>query len=768
MRHTRSKGRSDSRTHCIPAHARKAGLVAPAAFCVAAIATALPLSAQEPGFTLERIHASTDFAAENFSAHWMSDGRTWARLEADAEGAPALWLVDVLTGERNRLIEADELLPPGGQEPIAVESYTFSEDERRVLLFTNSQQVWRARTKGTYYVFDLETRLLAPVSRADGWQMFAKLSPDGRYVAFVRDHDLFVTDLITSEELRLTSSGSDDIINGTTDWVYEEELSLRDAFRWSPDGKRIAYWQLDQSAIQPFYMIDETELYPEIVPVRYPKAGTPNSTVRVGSLELATGETTWFDIGSESDIYIARMEWAASSDEVVIQRLNRHQNRLDLLLGDAGSGATEVILTETDDAWVDVHDHLTWLDDGRRFLWSSERDGWRHFYLYERDGTLVRQLTSGEWEVSSFFGVDQATGRVYFSAPYESPLTRAILTVGLEGGEAQVLAGGRGWHSASFSPDFTRAIQSHSTADTPPITTLQEVGDDGLAEVRKLADNGELTARLTALGLGTTEFMTVAAADGTPLHAYMIKPADFDPTREYGLLMYVYGGPGSGTVADRWGGSRSLWFHYLAQRGILVASVDNRGTGARGRDFKKQTYLKLGQLETADQLAAARQFGSQPYVDAGRIGIWGWSYGGYMALMATLLNEGEIAAAVSVAPVTHWGLYDSIYTERFMRTPGENPEGYELGSPLTHAERLNAELLIIHGTGDDNVHSQNTLQMIERLEEADRQFDMRFYPNKRHGISGDGTRVNLHRLITGFVLEHLGPDAADRSEPATS
>jgi dipeptidyl-peptidase-4 len=737
------------------------------ATCPLAIA-AQSRSEAEDAFTLEQIHGSGDFSAEGFSGTWLRTGG-WVTVEADESGATEMWRVDPDSGERESLIGALDLVPAGADESLRIESFAFSADERKVLLFTDSEQVWRARTKGTYYVFDLDTRSLAPVSRTAG-QMFAKLSPDARFVAFVRDHDLFVTELATGTERRLTNSGSESIINGTTDWVYEEELGLRDAFRWSPDGRSIAYWQLDQSAIRPFYLIDETQLYPELIPVRYPKPGTPNSLVRVGSLDLETGETTWFDTGDDTDIYIARMEWAASSDEVVIQRLNRHQNRLELLLGDAHSGATRSILVEEDDAWVDVGGGPTWIDGGRRFLWLSERDGWQHVYLYERDGSLVSQLTRGAWDVTGLEGLDERGGRLFFTAAYESPLRRSLLSVDIDARNPTVepvLTAERGSYGATFSPDFQYLVYSHSSIDTPPVWTLARMRGDEPRTVRVLVDNAELVTRLEAAGLGTPEFTEVLAADGTPLNAFIIKPPDFDPAREYGLLMYVYGGPGSQTVADRWGGSRYVWHQYLARNGVLVASVDNRGTGARGRDFKKQTYRKLGQLETADQLAALSQLADLPYVSDERVGIWGWSYGGYMTLMATLQSQGRIAAGVSVAPVSDWKLYDTIYTERFMRTPQENAEGYERGSPLTYAADLESPLLIVHGTGDDNVHSQNMLQMVDALERADKQFRMRIYPNKRHGISGGVTRVNLFRPITDFVFEHLGSDPDETPRTTT-
>jgi len=722
------------------------------------IPCAAPARAQESELTLERIHGSSDFTADGFSGTWMDGGGTWLTIERADDGVTSLVRTEADSGETEVLVSAAELVPPGADSALEVESFGFSADERKILLFTNSQQVWRSRTKGLYWVYDRDSGDLTPVSHAPGWQMFAKFSPDGGRVAFVRDHDLFVTDLATGEERRLTHDGSETIINGTTDWVYEEELGLRDAFRWSPDGTRIAYWQLDQSPIRTYPIVDETTVYPDIQTLRYPKAGTANSTVRVGSLDLASGGTTWFDTDDESAYYIARMDWV-SPTEVTIQTLNRHQSRLELLMGDAATGATRSILVEEDDAWVDVNDDVAWIDDGERFVWASDRDGWRHLYLYERSGELVRRLTSGEWDVTGLDGVDAEGGRAYVTAAYRGPLGRSVLAVDLDGDVTPILDAERGTYGATFSPDFARVIHTYSTIAMPPVVTLAEVRRDEARDIRVLEDNAGLRGRLEGLGLTPPEFLTVDAADGTLLNAWLITPPDFDETRSYGLLLYVYGGPGSQTAADSWGGSRYVWHQYLATQGVLVASVDNRGTGARGRDFEKQTYLKLGQLETADQLAAARQLGELPFVDPDRVGIWGWSYGGYMTLMATLQGQGAIAAGVSVAPVTDWRLYDTIYTERFMRTPQENPEGYRTGAPLTHAEKLESPLLIIHGTADDNVHSQNTVQMIDALEKAGKQFDMRLYPGTRHGIAGDETRVNLFGYITGFVLRHLGPEA---------
>jgi len=740
-----------------------------AAWALAAVLIAMgspPAAAGQQELTVESIYGNGDFRSQSVSVRWMPDGLHWSTIDRDSAGRAELWRVDASTGQREKLVSAAELIKDGSDEPLQIEGYTFSADARRLLIFAESQQVWRARTKGRYYVFDFPTRRLIPVSDAEGWQMFAKLSPDGRQVAFVRENDVYVADLSSDEEQRLTFDGSETIINGTTDWVYEEEFGLRDAFRWSPDGSRLAFWRFDQSPIRTYWLVDAMPLYPELNGVRYPKAGEDNSRVRVGSVELATGVTTWFDTGTDDDVYIARMEWAASSEEVVIQRLNRHQSQLDLLLGDAETGETSLLFSERDEAWLNANNDLHWIDGGQWFTWTSDRDGFSHVYLYDRSGRMVRQLTRGGWDVTAFHGVDEDAGRIFFTAASESATTRSVYWAPLDGGDMTRITGGRGTHSARFSPDFILFTDTYSSIGTPPVTRLRRVADG--SEVRVLEDNTELAAKLEALDLREPEFFTVMAEDGSVLNAWIMKPRDFDPGRTYPLLLYVYGGPGSQTVRDSWGGTRHLWHQMLVRDGILVASVDNRGTGARGREFEKQVYLRLGQLETADQLAAVRQLGGLPYVDGSRIGIWGWSYGGYMALMTSLLGGSQVAAAIAGAPVTSWELYDTIYTERFMRTPQENPEGYSIGAPLSHAEGLEGELLIIHGTADDNVHPQNTLRMIAELEQAGKQFDMRLYPGQRHGVRGSTLSVNLYEMMTRFLHRTLlTPSAEPAAGPET-
>ncbi|MEX1051416.1 MAG: prolyl oligopeptidase family serine peptidase, partial [Gemmatimonadales bacterium] len=524
-----------------------------------------------------------------------------------------------------------------------------------------------------------------------------------------------------------------------------------DAFRISPDNRHVAFWRLDQTAVPTFHLIDETSaLYPTLTPIRYPKAGEANSTVRIGVAEIATGATRWMDLGMDHEIYVAGMDWI-DAGAVWMTRFNRHQNRLDILEGTAATGATRLILSEIDEAWVDQTEPR-WINNGREFLWQSEREGFNQVFRYRRDGTLVRRVTPGGWDVTNVAGVDERGGALYFGGVGEGPTGRQFYRVGLDGRNLRRLTEGPGWHQVSLDPAFRWFVDVHSTAATPPVQTLHRA--DG-RQARVLADNAVLRARVDSLGLRAPEFLTVPGADGTELNAWIIRPPDFDPSRRYPVLLYVYGGPGSQTVTDTWGGQRYLWHQQLTQAGYIVASVDNRGTGQRGRAFKKATYLQLGVLEAADQVAAARWFARQPWVDGERIGIWGWSYGGYMSSLALFTGDGAFRAAIAVAPVTDWRFYDTIYTERYMRTPQENTAGYNAGAPLAHAARMQGRFLLVHGSGDDNVHAQNTTMLVEALQNANKQFDMRIYPNKTHSIAGRVTRINLYQMFTDWLLNNL-------------
>lgn len=752
-----------------------------------------PAAAQQPAagrptLTLEDLFASAKFAGRSFQGgRWAAQGPVVTYIEADrASGGTDLVSYNLETDQRTTLIEGAALRAPDVGRLLQIEDYAYSRDGRKVLLYTDSEQVWRLNTKGFYYVYDLATKRLTPLAPRDkGFQMFAKFNPQGTHVAFVRDRNLFVVELASGQETQLTHDGSEGgLINGTTDWVYEEEFGLRDGFSWSPDGRYIAFFQFDEAATREFVMADLRGQYPELVRFRYPKAGETNSEVRVGVVELATRERRFFDTGTwraggDSLEYIPQMGWTPALDggtpHVWMFRLDRDQNDLDLLYANPATGAVRTVLEETSPTWIDVETgfsdldvgQITYLGDGRHFVWISERDGFRHLYLYTNDGRYVGRITQGPWDVTDFHGLDERRGVVYFTGTAESPTQRHLYRVAVDLRGRKVSTPTRitqrpGWHSVNPSSDLRYYIDTYSNATTPAVVTLHTM--DGRL-LKTLQDNQELIDTLAQYDLPPPEFMQVPGADGTPLNAYLIKPKNFDPSKRYPLLIHVYGGPGSQEVRDAWGGTERLWHHLLAERyGVLVAGIDNRGTGGRGRDFRGAVYKQLGRLEAEDQIAAAQWFGAQPYVDAQRMGIWGWSYGGYMTLMAMLTGEGPstFKMGISVAPVTDWRQYDTIYTERFMSTPQKNAEGYDLGAPTRYAANLRDDqaLLLVHGDFDDNVHFQNTVQMADALQAAGKQFDMMVYPGRNHGIYGGRTRLHLYTLMTNYIREHLVDDRA--------
>jgi dipeptidyl-peptidase-4 len=577
-------------------------------------------------------------------------------------------------------------------------------------------------------------------------------------VAFVRDNNLFVDDLDTGQETQLTRDGSETIINGTTDWVYEEELGLSDAFRWSPDSKHIAFWRFDQSPVPRFPLVDELQLYPKVVTLRYPKAGEQNSRVQIGVVHLATaGEgvtTTWLDVGSGNDQYLARLDWVGV-DSVIVQRLPRKQNSVDVLMVSATTGKPRLVMTDRDSAYVDVENGgLRLVNRDRQFLWLSDRSGWRQLYLVDRKGKVVRQLSANGSDVLAIVGVDEHNGWVYYSAAAPTPLERNVYRARIGGGIAsERVTPERGTHTLNIAPGGRWAVDVYSQLNSPPTATLYEL--PSMRKVRVLSDNASLKAKLAALRIKPAEFIKVPMPDGTVLDGWRIVPPDFDSTKKYPVLMYVYGGPASPTVTDGYGGSRYLWHQMLAQHGYIVVSVDNRGAAWRGSDFRKVTQYRLGVRESQDQIDAAKWLATRSWVDAKRIGIWGWSYGGYMTLMTATRGGDVFKAGLSVAPVSDWRLYDTIYTERYMWIPQENAEGYRVSSPQQYAPSLTARLLLVHGTGDDNVHPQNTIQMADRLEAAGKLFYMELYPNRTHGINERGATPQVYETFTRFILENL-------------
>jgi dipeptidyl-peptidase-4 len=579
-------------------------------------------------------------------------------------------------------------------------------------------------------------------------------SPDGLQLAFAKDNNLFVYNFSTKSTTQLTKDGRKNfIINGITDWVYEEEFAFVRAFDWSKDSKKLAYIKFDESQVPEFSMsVFQKELYPSIETFKYPKAGEKNSEVSLHVYDLATNNTQTVDLSTYHDFYIARMQWTAEANTLSAQVLNRHQDNLDLLFINGTTLQTRVALNEKDKAYVDVTDNLTFLPDNS-FIWTSEKDGFNHIYLYDSAGKLKNQITKGSWEVTAYYGYDPKTKSILYQSTEQGSINRAVYKIGLTGKTKQCLSIKLGTNAATFSPNFAYFIETYSSANQPLQYSLHETKSGKL--LKNIELNEALQSKLTNYNLGAKEFFVLKTAEGNELNAWILKPADFDPSRKYPLLMYQYAGPGSQQVNNDWNSSDDYWFQSLAQQGYLVACVDGRGTGFKGAAFKKCTQKELGKYEVEDQIAAAKVFGAYSYIDAARIGIWGWSYGGFMASNCILKGAEVFKMAVAVAPVTSWRFYDSIYTERYLQTPQENPSGYDDNSPINHVNKLKGKFLLIHGSGDDNVHLQNSMQMMEALIQANKQFDSQIYPDKNHGIYGGKTRIQLFTKITNFIKENL-------------
>ena len=751
-------------------------LLAPLALLLA-LTCAAPARAQtsDPArLTVDRIYASPEFFARGFGpARWLADGSGYTTLERSATRSGVdIVRYDPGSSRREVLVPASRLIPAGSSVPLQVEDYRWSADGSRLLIFTNTRKVWRRNTRGDYWLLDLESQKLQQLGGGGpaATLMFARFSPDATRVAYVRRNNIYVEDLESGRITALTDDGSDTIVNGTSDWVYEEEFSLRDGFRWSPDGLRIAYWQFDTEGVRAFYLINNTDsLYPRIITIPYPKAGETNSAVRVGVVSAGGGATRWLQVeGDPRNSYIPRMEWAAGSDYVIIQYLNRLQNTNRVLLGDARTGAVRTILVERDEAWVDVVEDLRWLEGGERFTWVSERDGWRHVYSVSRSGEDIRLITPGDYDVVSVVRLDEEDGWLYYIASPDNPTQRFLYRTPLSGGgPAQRLspAGSGGNHAYQIDGGADWAIHTHSRFGVPPVIDLVRL--PGHERARMLQDNAAVRGSVEALDRYPVEFFRLEIDDGIQLDGWLMKPPDFDPSQKYPLFFYVYGEPWGATVQDSWGGSRYLWHLMLTQQGYLVASIDNRGTAApRGRAWRKIIYRQIGILASADQAAATREIIQWPFVDSERVGIWGWSGGGSMSLNAIFRYPDLYHTAMSVAPVPDQHFYDTIYQERYMGLPSENADGYRLGSPITFAHQLEGNLLIVHGTGDDNVHYQGTEALINVLIGANKQFTMMAYPNRSHGINeGPNTTRHLFYLLTDYLNRNLPPGPRSGQSP---
>lgn len=719
---------------------------------------------------LEQILDGT-FAAEDFGPAWWLEDNGLATLERSSDGqGQDLVRYDPATGERSVVVAARQLVPEGASAPLRIADYSFSADGEKILVFTNTRRVWRQHTRGDYWVLDRRSGALRQLGAGleEARLQFAKFDPAGERVAYLYRSDLYVERLADGQITRLTHDGSDTLINGTFDWVYEEEWSLRDGFRWSPDGQRIAFWQIDASQVGEFRLIDNLAgLYSEVFRYRYPKVGTTNPSCRIGTIAAEGGEVRWIDIeGHSSDHYVARMEWAASSSELILQHFNRLQNECRVLLAEVANGASRAVLVERGDAWVEECDDLRWFDEGQRFTWVSERDGWRHLYLVERDGSSVALRTPGDYDVVSIQHIDAAAGWVYFLASPEDPTQRFLYRVRLDdsAGAApeRITPQQRGTHAYQISPDGRWAIHRASSFDGPQTVELVELPSHRV--VRTLTDNAELKRKLAELHRGPSEFFRVAIepedrpGEKVELDGWILRPPDFDASKRYPVLVHVYGEPAAQTVLDRWGGRNHLWHTLLAQHGYIVLSIDNRGTPApRGRDWRKSIYGQIGILAPQDQAAALRALQQRwSYLDPTRVAIWGWSGGGSMSLNAIFRYPELYQTAMAIAFVANQRFYDTIYQERYMGLPETNPEGYRDGSPITHAHRLQGNLLLVYGTGDDNCHYQNCEALVDELIRRDKPFDMQIYPNRTHSISeGANTSRHLYTRLTRYLEEHV-------------
>ncbi len=743
-------------------------LFLPFAFIILTLAVSAQSDYDE--LKLEDIYKNGIYTQEGYGpVRWMKDSEGYSTLELNSEtGAVDIVRYDAQTGKRTILIPSGQLIPAGEERPLIIDDYTWSEDNTSLLIFTDTRRVWRYNTRGDYWVLNLDDMELQQLGKnvERRTMMFAKFSPDASRVAYVSNNNLYVEDLSDGDITQLTFDGGDNIINGTFDWVYEEELDCRDGFRWSPDGKNIAYWQTDTEGTGVFYMINNVDsVYSVPIPLPYPKAGTTNSAVKVGVMPADGGDTRWFNIpGDPRNNYLARMDFIPNSDEVMIQQLNRKQNTNTVWVGDVNTMELNNILTDTDKAFLDIHDNIMWLDNENYFTWTSERDGWLHLYRVSRDGKKMDLITLGEFDVVSISCIDPVGGYVYYIASPGKPVDRYLYRSRLDGkGRAERITPDNmpGQHSYQVSADAKWAIHTFQNVLTPPVISL--VSLPGHKQERLLVSNKEAKERYDNLGLNPKEFFRVDIGE-VELDGWMIKPPAFDPSKKYPVIFYVYGEPAGATVQNSWGGG-DLWHQYLAQQGYVVMSIDPRGTRtSRGREWRKVIYRKIGIVAALDHAAGVRKIiEDYPFVDESRIGIHGWSGGGSMTLNCMFRFPELYKTGIAVAFVADQKNYDTIYQERYMSTPQDNPEGYRDGSPITHAHNLQGNLLIMHGTADDNVHYQSFEMLTNELIKHNKLFSQMSYPMRSHGIrERENTSYHVRQTMEKFWLENLEPGGIEK------
>ncbi|MFO0322990.1 MAG: S9 family peptidase [Bacteroidota bacterium] len=689
-------------------------------------------------------------SAAGFNA--LNNGLEYTDIISDSATGNNLVKFDLKTGNKIATIVKAKNIKFNGL-PIDISNYSFSSDETKILFSTNSESIYRRSEKSLNFVYDIKTETLRELS-SNGKQMFATISPKGNKVAFVRDNNLFIKNLNLDKEIQITFDGkNNEIKNGWADWVYEEEFSKANYFEWNADGSKLAYVRFDERNVKE-YTFDayNNNLYPDKITFKYPKAGEDNSIVSVHVYDLLTLKTATVDIGKETDIYIPRIKWTNDANTLSISRLNRLQNNVELLYANAMDGSTKIILTETSKTYIDVTDDLTFLSNDKGFIWSSEQDNYNHLYHYDNNGKLITQITKGNWDVISFYGIDEKSNTLFYQSTQQGAINRDLYSIKLNGTSINRLSPKDGTTEAEFTKGLKYYVSKYSNANTPPVYELHQA--DG--KLIKILQANESLKKLAAdYQLSAKEFFTFKNKVGTELNGWLMKPSHFNPSKTYPVLMVAYNGPGSNKCNNMWETFDMWWHSILNQEGYIVVCVDGRGTLGRGREFKHSTYLQLGKLEVEDQIDANIYIGNLPYVDKKRIGFMGWSYGGYLASLLISKGADYFKTAVAIAPVTNWKFYDNIYTERFLRKPIDNKSGYEDNSPINFTHKIKGKFLLIHGSGDDNVHYQNSMELARELVNNNIPFEFMTYPNKNHGIYGGYTRIHLFNKIQKFIKENL-------------
>ena len=700
--------------------------------------------------TLEDIYGSSKFYEDKIhDFHWTNDGKGFIYRKASKIALnPDFIYYDLINNEQNIFIKGSEI-NRDKYDSFNIRNVIWSPNEK-YLLFTDRLPARDFKSGGDFFIYNIKMKILKSFNNLDIPKSLAQFSPDSKYIGYIKQNNLFIADLENSNEKQLSFDGGDYLLNGQFDWVYEEEFDIIKGWQWSPDSKYIAFWQLDESQVPEFEIQLYNSLYPKNIIQRYPKAGQANSKVKIGVVHVETGKITWFDF-DDDDFYIPRIQWSEFDNQLAIMKLNRLQNNIEIFLGNVNTGKLKKIFTEFDSRWIEITDDLQFLKNSTRYIWTSEKSGFRHIYLNNYETQESIQITSGDWQIRKVIGIDEINNHINLSATKESVLENHLYRIDFNGKNIKKLTDLEGWHEVSFSPDFKYFFDEYSNITTPTKSLLY---DNSGKQLTTLVENDMEV--LASYNLSSPEFLQVPTKDNVLLNAWILKPYEFDSDKEYPLFIYTYGGPGSQKVQNKWG-IISMWYHLLSQKGIIVACVDNRGTEGRGAEFKKYVYKKLGQLDVKDQITAAKYFSSLDYIDENRIGMYGWSYGGYMAPMCLMQGNEVIKLAVAVAPVTDWKFYDTIYTERYMQTPVLNKEGYELGSILNYVNLLKGKLLLIHGMADDNVHFQNSAELVKEMVKQNKDFDVMFYPDRNHGIRGGGlyTREHVYNKITTFILENL-------------